>query len=58
MEVNYEQRAEKIMPDWTFWGDGIVLINKKQWYKSRDRIIAILKQLSISKRKLRGLAKP
>ncbi len=43
-EVNCEDRAEEIMPNFSFWGDGVVLVKKEQWYKSRDKIIALLKQ--------------
>jgi hypothetical protein len=52
-ETKYEERAEKIMPQFTFWGEGIILIKKEEWYKSRYRIIAILKQLHRAKM-LRG----
>jgi len=48
-ESNYEERAENIMPVFTFWGEGIVLIKKDHWYKSRGRIISILKQLHRAK---------
>ena len=48
-ENNYENRAEKIMPQFTFWGEGIILIKKDEWYKSHYRIIAILKQLHRAK---------
>lgn len=50
-ENNYEERAEKIMPQFTFWGEGIILIKKEEWYKSRYHIIAILKQLHRAKNK-------
>jgi hypothetical protein len=52
-ETKYEERAEKIMPQFTFWGEGIILIKKEEWYKSRYRIIDILKQLHRAKM-LRG----
>ena len=43
-EVNCEDRAEEVMPNFSFWGDGVVLVKTEQWYKSRDKIIALLNQ--------------
>ena len=54
-ELDYEKRVGSIMPSWTFWGEGIVLVNKKQWYKSRDRILAILKQMHKTKKRIKEL---
>ena len=51
---DYEKRAEKIMPDWSYWGEGIVLIKREHWYKSRKKIIAILKNLHKAKKKMKG----
>jgi len=42
----YQDRAENLMPSFSYWGDGITVIKAEQWYKSRLRIIAILKTLS------------
>lgn len=44
-ENNYAQRVAKIMPVFTFWGDGIVLVTRKEWLKAERRIESILKQL-------------
>ena len=49
-QFDYEDRASKIMPTWSFWGEGVVLVKKEQWYKSRAKIIAILKQLHRAKK--------
>lgn len=46
---DYQDRAEKIMPTWSEWGGGVVMIKKEQWYKSRARIISILRQLHRAK---------
>lgn len=48
-EFNYQDRAERIMPDFYFWGEGIVIIRRDEYYRSRARIIAILKQLRRAK---------
>ena len=53
-DFEFEDRAENVLPTFTYWGTGIVLIKKEQWYKSRDRIKAILKQLH--REKVRRLA--
>ena len=42
----YEDRAENIMPSLAYRGTEIAVIKAEQWYKSRIRIIAILKTLS------------
>ena len=48
-ELSYEERAENILPNWSYWGGGVVLIKKENWYKSQKKIIAILKQLRKAK---------
>jgi hypothetical protein len=48
-ELSYEERAENILPNWSYWGEGVVLIKKENWYKSQKKIIAILKQLRKAK---------
>ena len=50
-DLEYEERAEKVMPKWSSWGGGIVEIKKKYWYESRNRIISILKQLHRAKKR-------
>jgi len=52
-DLSYDERAENIMPKWCFWGEGIVLLKKEDYYKSRVRIVAILKQLGKAKNKLK-----
>jgi len=47
-----ETRTENIMPKWSFWGDGVILVSKKEWYKSRNKIVSILKQMSRSKKQI------
>lgn len=47
-----EERAAKIMPTFTFWGNGIVLITQKEWQKAEKRIRAIFRQLSKAKVRL------
>lgn len=54
-EIEYEERAENIMPKWSSWGGGLVKIKKLYWYQSRIRIIAILKQLHRSKERIKEL---
>jgi len=44
-ELEYEERAENIMPKFSSWGDGLVKIKRKYWYESRNRIISILKRI-------------
>ena len=48
-EEEYIERAAMILPDWTFWGEGIVLVKKEHWLKSESKIEAILKQLHRAK---------
>ena len=48
-EEEYIERAATILPDWTFWGEGIVLVKKEHWLKSESKIEAILKQLHRAK---------
>lgn len=45
-------RVTMIMPNWTYWGTGVVLVSKKEWQASEMRIAAILKQLSRSKKQI------
>lgn len=52
-----EDRAEKIMPNWSYWGTGVVLVSKKSWLESRRRIVSVLKQLSRSKKQIIELRK-
>ena len=42
-------KSIKILPNWTFWGSGVVLVTKEQWIKSESKIEAILKQLHRAK---------
>jgi len=42
-------KSIKILPNWTFWGSGVVLVTKEQWLKSESKIEAILKQLHRAK---------
>ena len=53
-EFEFEDRASDVLPTFTYWGSGIVLVSQEQWWKSRDRIKAILRQLH--KEKMRRLA--
>lgn len=54
-DLEYEERAEKIMPKWSSWGGRIVEIKKKYWYESRNRIISILKQLHKAKQQAKRI---
>ena len=48
----YKQRAEYIMPHFSYWGSGVVLVSRIEWEKSNRRICAILKQLHRAKIRL------
>ena len=54
-DLEYEERAEEVMPKWSSWGGGIVEIKKKYWYESRNRIISILKQLHRAKKQAKRI---
>jgi len=47
-----EERAGNLMPVWTFWGDGIVLVTKTNWLKSQRKIESLLRQVSRSKKQI------
>ena len=49
--VDYD-RVTKIMPCWTDWGNGVVLVSQKEWQASEARISSILRQLSRSKKQI------
>jgi len=49
LDLTLEDRAANFLPDFIFWGEGIVVIKQKDWWKSRNRIKAILKQLHKAK---------
>ena len=51
-DENIEERAAKLMPDWTYWGSGVVLVPKSNWLKSRRRIESLLQQVSRSKKQI------
>ncbi len=47
-----EERTTNILPTFTFWGDGIVLVTQKEWRKSARRAESVFKQLSRSKKQI------
>lgn len=55
-DLEYEERAEKVMPKFSSSCSGIVEIKKKYWYESRSRIISILKQLHKAKQQAKRIA--
>ncbi len=54
-DLEYEERAEKVMPKWSSWGGGIVKVKKEYWYESRNRIVSILKQLHRAKKRAKRI---
>lgn len=46
---DYFERAEEIMPVFSYWGEGIIVINKEQWRRSRYKIQSLLKHLHQAK---------
>lgn len=52
---DYCQRAAKIMPVYTYWGSGVVLITHKEWLKANERLCSILNQLHKAKIKAKEL---
>lgn len=52
MDSNIEERAAKLMPEWTFWGDGVVLVTKGNWLRSERRLQSLLRQVSRSKKQI------
>ena len=49
---NIERAAANLMPVWTFWGDGVVLVSKNNWLKSQRRIESLLRQVHRSKKQI------
>ena len=47
-----DSRTTNILPTFTFWGDGIVLVTQKEWRESTRRIESVLNQLSRSKKQI------
>jgi len=53
-KFDYKDRAAKILPEWSYWGEGIVLVKREQWERSERKIISMLKNLRKLKKHLRG----
>jgi len=48
-------RVANIMPNWAYWGGGVILVSKKEWQSSETKIAAILNQLSKTKKQYNNL---
>ena len=55
--MSIEERAAKLMPNWSYWGSGVVLVPKNNWLKSRRRMESLLQQVSRSKKQIIELRK-
>ena len=52
-EEDYQGTAAEIMPAWSFWGAGVVLVKQEQWQRSQNKIASILKQLHKTKERIK-----
>ncbi len=57
LEYEIEERVAVIMPNWSYWGNGIVLVSKNEWQASEKRINSVIRQLSRSKKQIIELRK-
>ena len=57
MANTIEERAGNLMPVWTFWGVGVVLVSKDNWLKSKRKIESLLRQVHRSKKQITELRK-
>ncbi len=57
LKLEIEERVQLLLPNWAHWSNGVVLVSKKEWNASENRIRSILQQLHRSKKQMIELRK-